>query len=85
MAIKTVDVVVNKGKTLFHDGVKTPENTKISLPEDAANRLIQGGYVTLYTDVMAQVTGASAAPSVTVSPAASPATAATASTSTAAS
>jgi hypothetical protein len=66
MATKTVDVVVNKGKTLFHDGVKVLENSKVTLPEDAATRLINAGYVTLYSNVMAQLTGATSAPAVSI-------------------
>jgi hypothetical protein len=65
--ITNVDVVVLKGKTVWHDGTKINENTKFSLPSDAATRLIKYGFVKLYSDVVAQVTAAASAPAVTIS------------------
>lgn len=55
---KMVSVVVLKGKSVRHDGEDHPQNTRVSLPLNDANRLINLGFVKTHESLLLEVDGA---------------------------
>lgn len=52
-----VSVVVLKGKFLRHDGEKYPQNTRVSLPEEDAKRLMLLGFVKTHEALLLEAEG----------------------------
>lgn len=52
---KLQEMVVIKGRTIFHDGKKYAENSRIRLPEDEATRLKEAGFVVSLSEVRGMI------------------------------
>lgn len=52
-----VSVVVLKGKFLRHDGEEYPQNTRVSLPEEDAKRLMLLGFVKTHEALLLEAEG----------------------------